>query len=180
MTPLDKQSEHHIPTQQDEARQPQQSGKSSLLIIAIAIIAFSCWQARDLFEIWQSDVYARLAPLCFALWLLAGLVSIISKRKDWKPEILNLSLAIIVTLIGVIGSLNILKQIGFGLALAGLIPFSAYKYIWVIGIPSWLPATGWLAATQLNLGPLWLRLPALMLSLVILIPLFGRRNSNEA
>lgn len=103
--------------------------------------------ASNLPRIWQSDVYARGAGWLFLIWLIPLVITIVRKVRQgtWHPDFLLLVLSLLACIVGVLGSLNIARHVAFGLALGGQAAPSIWKWFWLAGMLSWLPATGWLA-----------------------------------
>lgn len=115
--------------------------------LEIAIFAYCLIQARDLPTSWLTAPAVRYGWVAFLIWFLpvllyVGLTALRSGDKRSTP--LFLVGAILLSLIGVMGSLNILKHSGLALACAGLLPFSWPVLVWLPASIAWMPGFGWL------------------------------------
>lgn len=61
-----------------------------------------------------------------------------------KSQPILLGTAIVLSLMGTLGSLNVLRHVGLAFALAGMVPFSLITMLWLVTGISWLPALGWI------------------------------------
>ncbi|MDP1835578.1 MAG: hypothetical protein Q8K75_06560 [Chlamydiales bacterium] len=112
-----------------------------------AILAYCVWQASDLPVSWLTAPAVKYAWIAFIIWCLPafwhiGYCILNEKPKGSQPWLLGA--AIVASLLGMLGSLNMLKHIGLALAIAGLIPFSLGVPIWVGTALAWLPGFGWM------------------------------------
>ncbi|MEO0793783.1 MAG: hypothetical protein AAFX93_01400 [Verrucomicrobiota bacterium] len=123
-------------------RLDSQSWAPSLFVLGLCI-----WSARNLSDIWQSDVYARGSVWIFLIWLIP-LIAVLTRQirtGRWEPDFILLILSLLSCLIGIFGSLNIARHVALGLAVGGQVSGGFWKWLWLAGMLSWLPATGWLA-----------------------------------
>ncbi len=107
-------------------------------LLPIAILLYSSWNARELVNAW---IYAPLDSfgwLPFLIWLVP--VGVNGKKPETS---VFLWMALILTLLGNLGSLNALKYLGFSSAIAALLPFSWATVIWWACSIGWMPAFGW-------------------------------------
>ncbi|WP_309383880.1 hypothetical protein [Cerasicoccus frondis] len=113
-------------------------------LIALIICGLA---ASNLPEIWRADVYARGGVFIFIAWLGPLLwVALRSwRRQNWQPDFLLLALSLLACLVGILGSLNVARHVALALALGGQVSGNVWKWMWLAGMLSWLPATGWLA-----------------------------------
>jgi hypothetical protein len=117
--------------------------------IEIAILLFCAWSSSELLVSWQDSPLERKAWIALLLWSAPLLLyytfpSLFPKRE--KPALLLLTLALCLTLLAIIGSLNTLAYFGLATALAALLPPSLHKIAWIALAIVWMPAFGWLAS----------------------------------
>ena len=54
--------------------------------------------------------------------------------------------ALIISTVGIMGSINALQYVGFAMALTALLPISLNLIPWFLCAISWMPAFGWFAS----------------------------------
>lgn len=115
--------------------------------IEVAVLGYCIWQASDLITSWVTAPAVRYAWIAFIIWCAPAVYYVthtILKREKKESEPILLGAAIVVSLIGGIGSLHMLGHIGLALAIAGLMPFRPLVVIWLFTAISWLPSFGWM------------------------------------
>jgi len=113
----------------------------------IAVFVYCVIQARDLPTSWLSAPAVRYGWIAFFVWVLPVVVYIglsVIRGRDKGNNPLFLVGAVLASLIGVMGSLNILKHGGLALACAGLLPFNWPMILWLPASIAWMPGFGWL------------------------------------
>jgi hypothetical protein len=118
--------------------------------IAFAIIIYCAWNASELLDSWWGAPYEHFSWILLLIWCFPIILFWFpgSPFHTSKPtcEPILLGLALIVSLIGVLGSLHAVEYLGFALALASLIPWSLKLIGWVISSLGWMPVLGWLGS----------------------------------
>lgn len=121
--------------------------KPSLVQLLIACFCLS--RCYDLVVFWQTADNAEYwGWVIFLLWLVPlGLTWILyiqaSSERRFFPALSICGL--IMSTLGMLGSLNVLEHMGFACASAALMPWSAYTLLWLIGSVCWMPAFTWLS-----------------------------------
>lgn len=120
---------------------------SSPLAPALVALGLCLWSAANLRDIWAADVFSRGSGWLFLLWLAPLTLVIVrdAQLRQWRPDFLMLIMSLVATVIGIVGSLNIARHVALGLALGGQSSPIPIKWVWLAGMLTWLPATGWLA-----------------------------------
>lgn len=111
-----------------------------VLLTELAVIGYCGWQALDLPVAWWSTPSLNYAWVAFVIWS----IPIVLFYHEHRPQYPLLALAIVTSLIGVLGSLNVFQHIGLVFALASLVPFTWHSVFWMITGVSWMPAFAWL------------------------------------
>lgn len=109
-------------------------------------LGLSIFAASNLPSIWQADVYARGAGFIFLVWLVPLIWVVVRdyRARKLRPDPLVFTLSFLACIVGILGSLNIARHVALGLALGGQVSSNIWKWLWLTGMLSWLPATGWL------------------------------------
>lgn len=119
-------------------------------LVALAIIVYCGWNSSGLISDWQHDPLAASSWIILLFWLNPAVVSRIAGTPLSIPtaycNTTLLTLALMVSLLGVMGSLNALKYASFAIAIGGLLPWSWGSCLWILSALSWMPALGWLGA----------------------------------
>jgi hypothetical protein len=122
------------------------SARFQSLLIALAITVYCGWQSRGLLSDWRWSPYSRWSALDFLIWLVPLAVEcsiIIRAQLKFEPATFLLWTALAFSLIGSLGELNVLRHIGFALALAGSIPWKWIRLPWLLAAATWMPAFGY-------------------------------------
>lgn len=130
-----------------------------MLLTPLAIVAYCAWRAGDLATAWRVSTYDNLGWLAFLVWLVPiGLARLVGPRPAEIFPLANRfgTFALLVSLLGTLGSINLLHHFGLALALAALLPgFGIWHWPWLLAAVSWMPAAGWLgkdlSAAQLSM-----------------------------
>ena len=67
-----------------------------------------------------------------------------SESASEKTQLLFTVTGLLLSFIGVIGSLHVLEHVGLALVMAGWLPFSWVQIVWLLSAISWMPALGWI------------------------------------
>lgn len=151
-------------------------------LVALAILLYCAWNAAELLTSWQGTTpLTRLSWLAFLIWIAPIVLywlpgSLLGAAQSPCNPVL-LALALLCSLLGVIGSLNTLQYYGLALALAGIMPWSWGMLIWILCAVSWMPALTWLGSHVFPSYILVLRLALASLSVFLLI--FTMRKQKE-
>ena len=115
-----------------------------------AVTAFALWRSTVLLEGWRHAPLERAAWVMFLVWLVPLSVFVVrewtasSKAESARP-IWPFIPALLLTLVGTLGSLNALCYVGLAFALVGLTGWSWWHWLWLATAVSWMPVFGWLA-----------------------------------
>ena len=115
-----------------------------------AVTAFALWRSTVLLEGWRNAPLERAAWVMFLVWLVP--LSVFLWREWSSPSnsqtarpIWPFVPALVLTLVGTLGSLNALCYVGLAFALVGLTGWSWKHWLWLATAVSWMPVFGWLA-----------------------------------
>lgn len=119
-------------------------------LVSLAIFAYCAWISRGLLVDWAQDPLAHLSWLVLVIWFSPVVLSRIPKfpftiSLHYSNPIL-LALALVVSLLGVVGEVNILKYSAFVLATAAFLPWSWQLGLWMLCAASWMPVLALLGA----------------------------------
>lgn len=114
----------------------------NLFLPALLILLYCGWNARELLTSWQGRVEIG-GSIAFLIWILPILDTWLIRKKIVYPNIPLLIGALVISLGGVLGSVNFVKYIGFATALAAFIPFTWKAVPWWISMITWTSAFGW-------------------------------------
>lgn len=109
---------------------------------ALLILLYCGWNARELLTSWQGRVEIG-GSIAFLLWILPIVDTWLIRKKVIQPNISMLMMALVISLIGVLGSVNLVKYIGFAAALASFVPFTWMALPWWLSMLTWTSAFGW-------------------------------------
>lgn len=147
-------------------------------LLECAVLAYCGFAAADLR--WAHTPAIRYGGIAFLIWLLPLFVQLGLSWWQQRPKGYSLPLlaaAVVITLLGQLGSLNAFSYLGLALALAGLLPLAWPMLIWVPAALSWMPAFGWLmrdfALTTIHLTSIAL---ALLGTCVMFTPALLKRH----
>jgi len=118
-------------------------------VVGIVIFLYCTWNSRDLLWAWQRSPYDRYGWLAMLIWctpLLMFWIRPPGRTGSAPPQWIFLGTGLLLSFLGVIGSLNVLQHIGLAFTAAGLIPFSWLHVVWICSASSWMPALGWLGS----------------------------------
>lgn len=107
-----------------------------------AITAYSAALSASLWEAWRHAPLERGSWLFLAVWMLP-----MTRRRSPDPRsrpAWPFVGALVLTTLGVAGSLNAACHAGLALALAGLAGTPPRTPVWLAASVSWMPACGWL------------------------------------
>lgn len=135
------------------------------LVPALAIVAYCVFSALPLFQTWWNFPTEKFSWLGFIIWLVP-----LGLARAKQPSVLFLCLALVATLLGTLGSLNVLKYVGLACALASFVRWSWAFPLWLLSALVWMPVYSVLGAHifPLVVIPLKLCIPLLTSSAVCL------------
>jgi hypothetical protein len=121
----------------------------SLPPAAPGIILFCAYGCQDLLDAWRDSPFDSLGWIALSVW---GLPLLVLRREEWEegggregggasPALLGAGLGM--SLLGALGSLNVLQHAGLALSLAGLLPWRWGHAPWLAAAVSWMPVFGW-------------------------------------
>lgn len=111
--------------------------------VYIAIFLYTLWQAFPAFMAWQNTPHLYGSEWIFIVWIFPLLFIAIHNRLKSTTTPLFI-LAIIVALLGQLGSLKALSILSFSICLAAFLPWNYWNLAWVITSISWMPAVGYI------------------------------------
>jgi hypothetical protein len=87
-----------------------------------------------------------VALLIWSIPVVLILMGRLSPPEASPARPLLLGMGLLSSLLGSLGSLNVLQHIGLAMALGALLPWSWCNLPWLIAAISWMPALGWLGS----------------------------------
>ncbi len=132
--------------------------------LPLAMLGLAVWQAfPTLIEAWSHDLYARGAPLAFAIWIATqGWLFFKNRHLPAPASVAWLAASMMLCTAGAMSGLRVLHHLALACAVAGLpgrharatvaplfTPAAALTKLTILGITAvtvlaWLPASGWL------------------------------------
>lgn len=114
----------------------------------VAILLFCAYGCRDLLDAWRHSPFDCLGWIALAMW---GLPPAVARWEAWEQgggENGGMATALLggglgLSLLGAMGSLNVLQHAGLALSLAGLLPWRRGHVLWLATAASWMPVAGW-------------------------------------
>lgn len=112
--------------------------------VELAVTAFAAWQSSGLIAGWRHAPLDRWGWLALLVWIapLPGLARTGAAGRSLWP----FGLALGITVVGTLGSLNAACYAGLAIALAGWAGANPapWRWIWWASSLSWMPVLGWL------------------------------------
>lgn len=123
---------------------PSPSGIAGLAL-PLAVLGLTAWVAfPTLAEAWQHDLYARGAPLAFAIWLATqGWLFFKNRSHATAQSMAWLGLALFLCMAGSLSGLRVLHHLALATAVPGLLGLKFAGLTTTAASLAWLPATGW-------------------------------------
>lgn len=118
-------------------------------LIELAVVAFCIWQAYDLPSDWVSFPFLRLSWLSFVIWFLPipiYWIFPINSQTERRTTPILFWIALILSVLGMLGSLHALQHLGVAFALMGLVSWTWWSFIWLASCVSWMPAMSYFAS----------------------------------
>jgi hypothetical protein len=107
---------------------------------------FCAFLSHSIIQDWTGFPLLHWSMASFCIWLIPIFVywfyPYAQKPRHSNPMLLGAG--VLLSLLGLLGELNILKHLGLALASVGLIPWSNKQLIWLLTAVAWLPATAYL------------------------------------
>jgi len=155
--------------------------------VGISILLYCCWQASDLIGAWRFSALDRFGWLVFLIWCTPFVLYFKRQSENGKETGINamlLGFGLFFSVLGQLGSLNVLQHIGLALAIAGLMPFrmksSRMWIFWLCASISWMPLLGWIGSRIFIEYVFSFRfLLSTFASSIFFIPYFVRRVGNN-
>jgi hypothetical protein len=119
-------------------------------LVAAAVVIYCGWQSLSLIEAWRHAPFDRLGWVAFLIWL-APLAVLWFRPGDAmriagaNPVLLWLGLSL--SVVGMLGEINVLCHAGFACALAGTIGWSWNFAFWLLSAVSWMPVFGYFVSS---------------------------------
>ena len=116
--------------------------------IALAIIALCAWQSSfHLIGAWRDDPQNHLGWLAFLIWLSVAIYLLIRPTTgNETASFVLLGMGLTLCVLGMLGSVNVLRYLGLGCAIAGMNPWSWKLLPWLMVSVVWMPAFSVLAS----------------------------------
>lgn len=146
---------------------PPRSDKVPLWFLT-AVLIYLAWGNQTLPSAWMHDPSNRTGGIAFLLWLGTS-VGVAAWQQFSVSGLRWWTMALLLCLIGQLGSLEILKQLALAVAIMSLLENRPCRLACLAGALSWTPALGWLVREALPINPDYLRLPFLLTMLGIML-----------
>lgn len=112
----------------------------------IVIILLCAWVSRDIVDGWRLSWHygslSALNPVIFILWLLP-LLNAYRIPGGYNLSFSLSTVGLLICIIGQIGELHVLGQIGLALSLGSLLSINIPNMLWIVGSIGWMPAFCW-------------------------------------
>lgn len=117
-------------------------------LVAVAIVAYCAWQARDIVGAWRHAPFDRLGWLSLLIWAFP--LAWIWRREFQKNHAVGSATVLVaglgISLLGTLGEVNALCYLGLACALAGTVSWSWVLLPWLIAGVAWMPVFGYLVS----------------------------------
>ncbi len=133
------------------------------LIVGIAILLYCSWNAADLLIAWQTASLERFSWLLFLIWLLPLFYMFKYPLRKEIPYAWLLLSGLLLTFIGSLGTLNMLKYMGLAATSASFLPWKTSNIFWLTSALVWMPAFGWWSSHYILEGLFAIRLILILL-----------------
>lgn len=110
-------------------------------ILPLTVLVYTFWNALELVNAWIYAPWDLFGWLPFLIWLIPVFII-----KNKRQNSFFLWIALGLTLLGNLGSLNAFRYFGFSSAIAFFVPFSWVTIFWWVCSVGWMPAFGWLGS----------------------------------
>lgn len=110
-------------------------------LVGIAALFYCLWQARGLAHTWADSPFDKAGSVAFLIWALPILY------KAWGGAPMRMAwfaAGVIISLLGSLGELNMIKIAGLAVTACGFLPVSRVRWIHLAGAACWMPGAGWL------------------------------------
>jgi hypothetical protein len=109
------------------------------------VLGLTAWKAfPTLAEAWQHDLYARGAPLAFAIWLATQAWLFFKNRGQSTDQgIAWLGFSLLLCAAGSLSGLRVLHHLALATAVPGLLGLRFAGLATTAAALAWLPASGW-------------------------------------
>lgn len=123
---------------------------------AIAIAVYCAFQSSHLVAAWRHSPFDRWSWIALLIWL-APLGAVWTRTPaEFRLGRLNhwlLGLALLVSLLGTVTSMNAIKYVALAISVLGMIRWRWTHLVWFAGAAAWMPAFGYFAAGFIRTGP---------------------------
>jgi hypothetical protein len=117
-------------------------------LIEVGVLLYCLWQSTVLFRSWGDSPLDYGDWIPFLIWCSPVIIYWLffgHFKPRLEPSYWLIGGAILMTLLGALGSLNAANYFGFALAIAALIPPQFFVLAWICLAVSWMPLLGWFA-----------------------------------
>jgi len=104
------------------------------------ILLYTGFYASQLLTAWGTRIES-FSWIYFLIWIAPVLLQWVKFPNSNNPYFLLIG--IVLTFMGNIGSINTLRYLGFGAAIAGTVPWRSCMIPWLLFSVIWIPAVGW-------------------------------------
>lgn len=129
--------------------------KKPYSIVQLLALLFCAWQAKDIYYSWSDTPFLRGGLLTFVIWIIPAATYWMMPRhqkddvRPWSFELM--CAAVVISVIGMIGSVNVVKHVALALAVWSLTPIHWGTVPWLVTCLAWMPAAAYfLKGFQLN------------------------------
>ena len=123
---------------------------------AVAIVLYCAFRSDHLIAAWQYSPFDRWSWIALLLWLLPVAFVWRLRPDRFRLGRVNhalLVLALLISLVGTMASMNAVKYAGLAVAVVSLVRWSAAHFCWLPGAVAWMPGFGYLAAKVVPFDP---------------------------
>jgi hypothetical protein len=114
-------------------------------IAEILCLLFCAWAADDLLISWGGTPFLRFGGLTFIIWILPLITYLLlPTTRERKVHTILLAIAVVLAIVGIIGSVNVISHVALALACWAFTPLLLYTIPWLITAVSWMPAVGYI------------------------------------
>lgn len=145
---------------------------------AFLILAYTAWNARELFASMRSNVEVG-SYFSFAIWLIPIIDYRLFRKKTTPPSNSLMILALVFSLIGVLGDVNTICFIGFSLALAAFVPFMWWGLPWIFSMVTWIWAFGYFSLHYFYDYAIYVRFSLVVLATAWMVFISRKQGDNQ-
>lgn len=151
-------------------------------MIETLALCFALSLQLNLIDSWLYSPLEHGSWVPFLIWVLPILLYRLGfVGASHEPSCATLMvIGVVSLLVGVAGSVNIIKNVGLAFVLAGFVPWTHAHWIWLASAVSWMRILGWLGSYYVEGNVFFVRLAiAIPASLVLFVALQKREAAHH-